>query len=48
MGCRREYTGRGLTSLRATPPVSEGWHKRGKPVVIDIFPIEIIAAFWEP
>lgn len=51
MGCRRENTGRGFTSLRATPPLSEGWHKRGKPVVIDIFPIEIIAASkvcWDP
>jgi hypothetical protein len=47
MGSWRENTGRGLTRLLATQPVSEGLHKRGKPVVIDIFPIEIIAAFWE-
>jgi hypothetical protein len=30
MGCRRENTGRGLTSLRAALPVSEGQHKREK------------------
>jgi len=33
MGCRRENTGRGLTRLRAAPPVSEGWHKTEDPEV---------------
>jgi hypothetical protein len=33
MGCCGEYTGRGLTRLLATQPVSEGLHKREDPVV---------------
>lgn len=43
MGCRRENTGRGLTSLRAALPVSEGQHKTEKTWVIDNFSIELIA-----
>ena len=33
----RENTGRGLTRLLTTPPVSEGWHKREGPVVRHTF-----------
>jgi hypothetical protein len=33
MGSRRENTGRGLTRLLATQPVSEGLHKTEDPVV---------------